>query len=167
MSVSAVGMGTLYNMVYRDERGDHILRPRGRWLAWHPKARAILLCEKRRGRGSRLSSDVKRIHRRFHDSPTRSSILTEWPQPQGPVKAFGLLRELTYKVPKGILSPQKNPYLWRHQFGDYGQFSHLPPDTDFNCPLRFTPYIAKDSVGNLYIIRRPGNKYYLGKWLMW
>lgn len=167
MTTSAVGLGNLDNLVYRDERGDHTIRPGRVWLAWHPEARALLICLKRRGRGQALSTSVRKAHRKFHDSPVRSSIASEWPEPRGQVKAFGLLRELTYKVPRQIVSPWKNKYLWRHQFGDHGQNPDLEPTADVRYSPRFMPYLAKDGAGNLYIVRRPGNKYFVNKWIMW
>lgn len=167
MTTSAVGLGTIDNLVYRDERGDHKIRPRNLWLAWHPRGKALLLCKKVRGRGRGLSADVRRAHHRFHEAGTRSTMAARWPEPQGKLQAFGLLRELTYKVPRKILSPGKTRYLWRHQFGDHGQHGHQAGNVDVRYSTRFMPYLAKDAAGNLYIVRRPGNKYYVRKWIYW
>lgn len=79
---------------------------------------------------------------------------------RGPtVKNVGLLKSLVYYVPSKIRSPGKNKYLWHHAFGDTG---HKGGDS---YPIKVMPMLQRDSAGNLFIKRRPGNIFRVDNWL--
>lgn len=168
MSASAVGMGLLTQLTYRDAAGrDHKISPRSRWLAWSPTKRQLLICRKGNGATAALSAGVRRIHNQFHDGPSRKALPAVWPDPRGRLTVLGCLVDLTYKVPRSVISPEKNPYRWHHLFGDHGESGHGEGRSTKQYPERYMPHLCRDSAGNLYIKRRPGNRYYVAKWLMW
>lgn len=161
-------MGTLVQLTYRDASGrDHTITPRGRWLAWSPAKRELLICRKGSGSTAALSAGVRRIHGQFHDEPSHKALAAVWPDPRRPLTKLGCLVNLIYKVPKSVISPQKNPYRWSHSFGDHGESGRGLGRATKQYPERYMPHLYRDLAGNLYIKRRPGNRYYVAKWLMW
>ena len=179
MGVSVVGLGHLTELVVRDQAGDRTIRPKGQWLAYNPAKRELCICRKAGLPAGPLSGSVRRLHSQFHSAPTRRALTAEYPDPVGKPVSVGLVVSLTYIVPKEIRSPGKNRYRWNHEFGDHGQRgrgsvgrsgSGSGPGLTGENPgfsERYMPLLTQDRAGNLRIKRRAGNKFYVGKWLMY
>jgi hypothetical protein len=161
---SVVGMGTLYELVVRTKSGDRSIRPRDYWLAWDPSTRNLIIGKKRKGHGT-LSPAVRAIHKKFHTAESRSTSMIEFPDgaAQG---SSGLLVSLTYRVPRGIASPQKNPYTWVHKFGDHGELGHGKFREGKEYPESVMPLLVMGA-GKFWIKRRRGNRYFVTDWLYW
>lgn len=158
---SLLAIGTLFDLeVERGGKTQH-LKPRGRWLAWDKSRKAFHVVKaKRRQRGlGGLAPAVLSAHRKFHDSDPLGSMLAEVPTPKGEVVELGLLRSLTYRVPRQVKSPEKNPYVWHHAFGDTGHKGGT------SYPDRVKPMLMRDAAGNFFIHRRPGNIFNVDQWL--
>ena len=114
---------------------------------------------KRKVAGSSLPAAVRARHVKFHRSPPQGAMLGEVPDPVGPLKQVGLVKALVYTVPRSIHSPEKNPHRWHHAFGDTG---HRGGD---HYPSKVFPALLKDSKGNYFIKRRPGNIFTNADWI--
>jgi hypothetical protein len=114
-----------------------------------------------------LSGKVRRIHSQFHNAPTGRALAAEYPDTVGQPVSLGLVVGLTYIVPKEIRSPGKNRYRWEHSFGDHGQYGHGVGGRNPTFSEKYMPLLTQDHAGNLRIKRRKGNKFYVGRWLMW
>ena len=167
MGRSVVGLGHLTELVVRDQGGDRTIRPKGQWLAYNPSNRELCICRKAGGLAGPLSGAVRRLHAQFHNAPTGRALAAEYPDVRGRAEPVGLLVGLTYVVPKEIKSPGKNRYRWEHSFGDHGQYGHGARGQNPTFSEKYMPLLTQDNAGNLRIKRRKGNKFYVGKWLMW
>jgi len=138
------------------------------YVAWLPKKKTLAVVFKRaKGNPGRLDDDTLKAHQLFHNcAPQRASVF-EWPDQKGTLKPFGLLRSITYVVPKSTRSPEKNQYQWVHAFGDHGEEGHGEMTREKTYPDRYKPGIMLDADGNLFIVRRPGNKYFVSTWIYW
>jgi hypothetical protein len=67
--------------------------------------------------------------------------------------------DLVYEVPQTVRSPGKNPYQWHHAFGDTGHKGGKAYST------AVMPWLARDSKGNLFFVRRQGNIFNVDSWL--
>ncbi len=169
---SLLGIGYLTSLEVLDPKTGRArtMRPGGKlWLGWLTSAKNYRICTvARTGRtkftrehlvGTGMAPEVVRAHRRFHQAPPRGAITVDVPDPKGPLKQLGLLKALTYNVPQKVKSPDKNRYLWRHAFGDVG---HKGGST---YPTKVMPALMRDTRGNLFIKRRPGNIFTVDSWL--
>lgn len=169
-AATGVDLGILESMELEDGRTLH---PRGCHLAWMPQQRALAITIKARGRPARLSSATKRVHRQFHASEPQRAVTYEWPDQRGSLRLLGLMRKITYIVPKHIRSPDKRqadgmPIRWVHAFGDHGESGHGPvggPEKRY--PQHLMPALVEDAAGNLFIKRRAGNKFNVSDWIYW
>lgn len=156
-----LAIGTLHDLeVERGGKTTH-LKPRGCWLAWDRGAKAFHIVKaKRRQSGlAGLPASILAAHRKFHDSDPLGAMVAEVPVAKGKVTEIGLLRALVYRVPRQVKSPEKNPYVWHHAFGDTGHKGGK------NYPDRVKPMLVRDAAGNYFIRRRPGNIFTVDQWL--
>lgn len=134
----------------------------GKWLATSPHGRDLLICTVRStsaGRTQQPNAQVAARHRKFHGQPPKGTWVGECPEPVGALRQVGLLKALTYAVPGSkIRSPEKNPYHWHHAFGDTGHKGGTYPASVY-------PAVMKDTRGNLFIRRRPGNIFKTTDWI--
>jgi hypothetical protein len=165
-------LGMLDEMVV--EKGKSVRRYgkshfRGAYLAWLPGKKNFAVVFKRKGerKSSVLSPSIQQLHRTFHNVPPRAAGTFEWPDKKGATKQLGLIRSLTYSIPPDLKSPEKNGYNWVHAFGDHGESGHGPLTRTKTYPDSLKPMAVIDSAGNLFIVRRPSNKYHVTKWIYW
>lgn len=153
------GLGTLVNLeiIQPGGRSAKTLRTPGRWLAWD--GQAFHICRIAGGTRPLTDSATIRRHRQFHGQPPAGGRVVDRPAPVGALRQIGLLKALTYRVPSHVRSPEKNPYLWHHAFGDTG---HKGGD---HYPEKVMPALMRDANGNLFIKRRPGNIFRVDQWL--
>lgn len=102
---------------------------------------------------------VRKAHQKFHGAEASRTITAEYEVPVGKVTPIALIDALVYEVPRKVKSPTKNGYLWHHKFGDTKHSGNSDKGT------KVMPYLASDSRGNLFIVRRPGNIYTVDSWL--
>jgi hypothetical protein len=110
---------------------------------------------------------VKSLHRKFHGVDHSRVTVYDWPDPVGRLKKVGLLKAFTYGIPKGLASPEKSRCLWRHEFGDHGEWGHGPVSGDRGYPQKYMPQLLVDTKGHYYIKRRRGNRYVVTEWIYW
>jgi hypothetical protein len=91
----------------------------------------------------------------------------QWPKPFGKVQTLGLIESVTYTAAV-IHSPSKKSHDWNHQFGDYGERGHgkASSSKDNRYHVRLFPRLDKDSAGNLFVVRRSGNRYLVQEWII-
>ncbi len=129
----------------------------GKWLAWD--RRTLHICTVSGKTHAKLPNGVVKKHNLFHGAPPKGEPFKgDCPKPVGALRPVGLIRGLIYWVPKGIKSPTKNGAFWKHKFGDTGHRGGT-------YPTRVMPALMEDSVGNLFIRRRPGNIYNVDEWV--
>ncbi len=159
--VPCVGLGTLdaLEIIPEGEQEPRMLRFRGEWLAWDPTKRRFLIGKPGAVRKAALPKQILTMHRRFHESAPQSVRVAKAPDPVGKLRQVALVKALTYRVPRSVRSPGKNPYTWHHAFGDTG---HKGGDT---YPRRVMPALMMDTKGNIFIHRRPGNIFRVDTWL--
>ncbi len=142
---------------------------KGMYLAWMPSEKALAIVRKAKGTPGVLGETTKRIHKLFHNVAPSESATYEWPERTGSERRVGLIRSLTYVVPANIKSPEKQGYRWVHKFGDHGELGHGPLDSRgekvYSDSLK--PMLLENGRGQLFIQRRPGNKYDVTKWIYW
>jgi hypothetical protein len=142
------------------------IQVKGKRIGWIPSSRTLAILK-----GNPVSTSsatlpsVDRLHKQFHRTSPSKSARYEWPDPVGSKRDIGRLVSLTYTIPKDLKSPGKSTYRWIHEFGDHGERGHGSAHRKGNYPERFMPMLQKDSKGNLYIKRMPGNRYYVKDWL--
>ncbi len=135
-----------------------VFSPKGKWLAWDGKQ--FQICNVKGQVNASLPSKLVAKHRKFHNAnPVGKPFLASMPDRGPTIKNVGLLKSLVYYVPSKIRSPGKNKYLWHHAFGDTG---HRGGDS---YPTKVMPMLQRDSAGNLFIKRRPGNIFRVDNWL--
>ena len=156
-----IGLGKLTSLeVLNPQTGRATMRKCGaKWLAWDPSHKRFVICNARGRATGTLPPNITKAHRRFHNAAARSAVTVEFPEPVGAMTQIGLVRALTYSVPKTVKSPEKNRYLWHHAFGDTG---HAGGD---HYPQKVMPALMRDAKGNLFIKRRPGNIFTVDTWL--
>ena len=171
-SNSAVQMGRLVMLHIRNESGDSIHKV-NRALAWRPAGRSgkqgslLVGTEIGAGNPQTLSKSVVTIHNKFHQAPPQAAKRIQFPdRNKGSWRPIGRLVALTYRVPKGIRSPQKNPYLWHHWFGDHGERGHgEATDHDPQYPERYFPRVLVNEHMDFIIERVYGNRFFVTDWL--
>jgi hypothetical protein len=155
-----VGLGTLESLEVLSGGRVRKLGMRGRWLGWDTGNRRFAICRVVSNAGGRkLPTSVVKAHRRFHSEAPKTAVVADVPDPIGRLQQVGLVKALTYIVPRRINSPEKNPYRWHHAFGDTG---HKGGNS---YPERVMPALMRDARGNLFIKRRPGNIFRVDTWL--
>ena len=163
MPASVVGLGRLEQLEILDPatHRTHTLRLTGRWLVWHPGRKAFYLTRGRIAAAqARIPAPIARAHQRFHRAaPASVQAVQVAARPHGRAVQLGLVKSLVYVVPRQVRSPGKNQYRWHHAFGDTGHQG----GSDY--PLRVMPALVKDSRGDLFIKRRPGNIFTVDTWL--
>ncbi len=71
-------------------------------------------------------------------------------------------------TPRHIPSLQKRHSRWVHEFGDHGESGHGAHDGRIKgYPTKLMPMLCRDSAGNFFIKRKPGNKYDVTEWIYW
>lgn len=157
---SLVGLGTLESLEVLSGGRVRKMGMRGRWLGWDTGKRRFAICRVvSSAAGRRLGASTVKAHRRFHNEAPTSAVVADVPDPVGRLTQVGLVKALTYVVPRRINSPEKNPYRWHHAFGDTG---HKGGNA---YPERVMPALMRDARGNLFIKRRPGNIFRVDTWL--
>jgi hypothetical protein len=140
---------------------------KGKHLGYLPGSKTLcVMINPRRSTGP-ISSKIASLHKKFHNAAPSKASVYEWPDPKGGMRTIGRISALTYAIPPGLRSPEKNKYLWHHEFGDHGERGHGPVRDSGNYPQKYMPLLQIDSAGNLYIKRMPGNKFYVTDWLYW
>lgn len=132
---------------------------RGKWLAWDPSRKAFHICTVKGRAGRGLPATVVKAHKSFHSAAPRATVTADVPASAGGERQVGLVKALTYRVPAQVNSPEKNPHLWHHAFGDTG---HKGGD---DYPQKVMPALVRDRASNLFIRRRPGNIFRVDTWL--
>lgn len=142
-------------------------RLKGLFLAWMPGDKALAVVRKKNARPGTVSAAARRIHRMFHDAAPQKATAFDRPRKDGTAKKVGLIRSLTYTIPRGLHSPVKSKAIWIHKFGDHGEEGHgtVRGEKEYSDALK--PYLLENSKGELFIQRRPGNKYDVTQWIFW
>jgi len=131
------------------------------WLAWD--GRQYQICYVKGSVKTTLPRNIVARHKKFHGVAPQSNPFYAMMPDRGPtIKNVGLLKSLTYYVPTQIRSPGKNKYLWHHDFGNTVAGQKTP---DGGYPTKLMPMLQRDSTGNLFIKRRPGNIFRVSNWL--
>jgi hypothetical protein len=141
-------------------------RMRGLFVAWMPGSRDLALVRKKGPARGAVSPTAASLFRQFHGSNPKAGSY-EWPDPVGGLREIGRLRSITYVVPETIKSPEKTGFRWVHAFGDHGESGHGLHTKTKSYPERLMPALCEDSRGALFIRRKPGNKYYVSRWIYW
>lgn len=160
-------LGALEELEVRRDGETRKLKTKGAYLGWIPQGKDLCILRKTAKRGTKVSASIKKLHREFHDAAPQSCQQYEWPDVVGKLEPVGRIVALTYRIPKGLKSPQKDQYLWHHEFGDHGERGHGTARGSGNYPEKYMPMLLIDEAGNLYIKRMKGNRYYVKKWLYW
>lgn len=141
------------------------IRPHDQWLAWEASKRRFHICTVMGYVSDEvpLTANVRSVlkaHKKFHASGASAQpFIAECPTPpRGAMYTLGVVKSLIYTVPKHIVSPIKNKYLWDHQFGDVGHKG------GGNYPESVMPFLRTDGK-HLFIVRRPGNIFTVDKWI--
>ncbi len=158
---SLVGLGTLESLevIQPGSTRVDVLRARNCWLGWDPTHRRFAFCRVVGKTTKTLSPRVRKAHRRFHTEAPSSTVVADVPAPAGRLRQVGLVKALTYIVPRRVNSPEKNPYRWHHAFGDTGHKGRG------DYPERVMPALMRDAKGELFIKRRPGNIFNIDTWV--
>lgn len=167
------GSGTLLGhldalVVDRNGRDQPIpkSRMRGLFVAWMPGSRDLALVKRKGPAQAPLSSTAASLFRQFHGSNPKAGAY-EWPDPVGGLREIGRLRSITYVVPETIKSPEKTGFRWVHEFGDHGERGHGEHTKTKRYPEHLMPALCQDARGSLFIRRKPGNRYYVSRWIYW
>ena len=105
------------------------------------------------GKKHTVSKNVRRKHMNFHGADVGRVLPANMPKRPRKVTQIGLVKAVVYQA-VGIKSPSKQKRHWHHLFGDSGH-------RGLKKGPRYMPMLATDGK-NLFIIRRPGNTYYVG-----
>ena len=139
----------------------------GLFLAWMPASRNFAIVRRVKARAGAISAEAVRVHRQFHNTAPTSVATYHAPDRDGSVRDVGLLRSLTYVVPPSIRSPQKTGFKWVHLFGDHGESGHGAFQGEKRYPDHLKPMLQMNDAGELFIKRRPGNRYDVTEWIYW
>lgn len=165
---SGTYLGRLVEMVVEVNGHAKVLSLKREHLAWVPSKRALAITVPSKARPGTLDSASRATHAKFHAGPVARTVAYEWPTPEGKLVKLGLLRSLTYVVPPGVKSPVKQGFRWVHAFGDHGESGHGPMRNGEKVyPDKLKPALMEDAAGNLFIVRRPGNKFNVTDWIYW
>ena len=164
-----IGLGRLVELIVRGAQSQRLrITPQDEWwLAWKSDTRDLVALRPERGVDALAKSGDVQRHQAFHGAVPKKARAMEWPQRRGVVRTLGLIESVTYSA-IGILSPSKGTHRWIHQFGDRGERGHGPmrarnPDS---YAERFMPLLEIDRGGNLFVVRRPGNRYAVNDWII-
>ncbi len=167
--LTTIGLGHLVDLIVRDAQGQRLrLTPHGeRWLAWKPDTHDLVILRPGRGVGTVAKRGDARCHRTFHGAAPKQARPMEWPAPRGNLRALGLIESVTYTA-GGIRSPSKKSHHWIHQFGDRGERGHGPATAQETSQFddRLFPRLDVDPMGNLFVVRRNGNRYLVRDWII-
>jgi hypothetical protein len=160
-------LGTLVDLELEDGRRVSASALKGCLLAWVPSRKDLIIVRRSQAKSAgRLGAQTRKLHQEFHNAGPSRAIQYDWQEPQS-IRPLGRLRSLTYSIPKELRSPEKVKYRWHHAFGDHGERGHGTSTGESSYPTRYMPELCRDSRGNLYIRRMPGNKYYVKDWIFW
>lgn len=161
-------MGRLVSLELAGEDGTIEIKPKGVYLGWLPGQKTLCILTRKVGKGPKdIAVRMNNLHRKFHNCDPSKMTVWEWPDPVGRLTPLGRLQALTYKIPPWLKSPEKDRYLWHHEFGDHGERGHGPVGESGNYPIKYMPLLQIDTRGHLFIKRMPGNKFYVTDWLYW
>lgn len=156
-SLLCIGRLIRLELVEPDSDKVATLRLKNKWLA--SNGRDLYICTVKGATTAKLPSGIRAKHKKFHNAePKGKPFVGECPTKSGSTKVLGLIKALVYTVPRKINSPEKNPYLWHHAFGDTGHEGK-------EYPKKVMPALLQDSKGNLFFKRRAGNIYRVDQWL--
>lgn len=164
---SGVYLGTLDELVVEVGSRTRKVNTRGLHLAWVPSTRNFALVRPSRAKPGSLDDATVDIHKQFHNGAPSKCVAFDWPERSGELQQVGLIRSLTYIVPPKVKSPQKQGVRWVHQFGDHGEEGHGKFRGEKRYADSLKPMLCQDARGNLFIKRRPGNKYTVTSWIYW
>lgn len=165
---SGTYLGKLVELVVDTTKGAKRLTLRREHLAWVPTKRALAIVFSSKAKPGVLDGASRRTHLKFHASQVAKTVAYDWPTPVGKLHQLGLIRSLTYVVPPGVKSPVKQGFRWVHAFGDHGESGHGPMRNGEKVyPDKLKPALMEDAQGNLFIVRRPGNKFNVTDWIYW
>jgi len=165
---SGTYLGKLVELVVEANGRTQTLKLQRKHLAWVPSKRALAIVTPAKGRPGVLDAASRKTHLKFHAATVSKTVAYEWPTPAGSLMQVGLIRSLTYVVPPGVKSPVKQGYRWVHAFGDHGESGHGPMLRGEKVyPDKLKPALSEDDHGNLFIVRRPGNKFNVTDWIYW
>gem|GEM_PF-1401952 len=166
---TTIGLGRLVDFIIRDAHGQRLqVTPHGeQWLAWKPDTRDLVVLRPGRGKGVVAKQRDARRHHQFHGAVPEQARAMDWPASRGAVRVLGLVESVTY-VATGIRSPSKGPHLWIHQFGDRGEHGHGTARMQGSSAHaeRFMPQLSVDAAGNLFVVRRFGNRFAVRDWII-
>lgn len=140
---------------------------KGLFLAWMPDQHNFAIVTRANARPGRLSAASLRVHRQFHNSEPRSAAAYHAPDRDGTEDDVGLITSLTYVIPSWMYSPEKAGFKWVHLFGDHGEAGHGSFRGGKRYAHTFKPMLRMNDSGELFIKRRPGNKYNVTNWIFW
>ncbi len=169
---SGVLLGVLDELVVDSLDGKSTMtaskaRLRGMYLAWMPGEKALAIVRKAKGTPGTLGGEARRIHKLFHNVDPTKSATYDWPERGGNERRVGIIRSLTYVVPPSLDSPEKKNHRWVHKFGDHGEEGHGPFRDRKQYSDSLKPLLLENGRGELFIQRRPGNKYDVTEWIYW
>lgn len=160
-------LGRLVELEVAAGARSKFIRPRGLFLGYMPRSKDLCLMTRTSVKASKVSPYIRTRHKRFHGVPATKSTVFDWPERDGRLRDVGRLVSLTYEIPRGLRSPDKQRYRWRHAFGDHGEAGHGKVKGRKRYPVRFQPMLQVDESGSLFIKRMPGNQFYVTDWLYW
>jgi len=143
---------------------------RGCYLGWVHARKELIVVHKRIRDvpAASLSANTRKKHSTFHDAAPSRATQFDWDPKPANTRDLGRIRALTYSIPKALRSPEKAKFRWHHAFGDHGEHGHGPTSgKKKSYPAHFMPGLSEDSRGNLYIVRKPGNKFDVRDWIWW
>lgn len=165
-SGEGVILGRLQELKLEDGRSLGSTDLRGCYLAWVPSRKDLVIVHRKLKKTGKISEKTADAHREFHAAnPSRVSCF-DWSPPKG-VRVIGRLQSLIYDIPKEMRSPEKKKFRWDHAFGDHGERGHGPSRGVKKYSRSLMPKLCEDRNGDLFIVRVPGNKYYVRDWILY
>ena len=164
-----IGLGRLVDLVIRDAQGQRqrVTTSSELWLAWKSDTRDLVILRPGHGDGVATTRSAAQRHKTFHDAAPTQARSMEWPAPNGKLRSLGLIESVTYTA-TGIHSPSKGTHRWIHQFGDRGERGHglSRALATSNYAKRLMPSLDVDEAGNLFLVRRYGNRFVVRDWIV-
>lgn len=166
---SGMYIGKLDDLVVEGSGGHgRKVNTKGLHLAWIPSRNNFAIVKPSRAKPGQIDQSTRDVHAKFHAAAPSKAVAYNWPDQVGSLREVGLIRSLTYVVPTSVRSPTKHGCRWVHAFGDHGEEGHGPMRGGVKVyPDTLKPMLLADEAGNLFVRRRPGNKYTVTDWIFW
>ena len=167
MNLVAIGKVVRIDLLtHNDEQTHHLWSPalpgKNWWFAWEAKSRDILIVKTIDIADVPPDAVTAKKHRLFHGEKSERMLEVDWRSPRR-LAEIGLIDSITYDVRHGGFDTDKDDAPYRHVFGDFGRAGK----GDKSDEERYKPALAVDvTTHRLYIVRRPGNAFSLGEWLI-